>query len=87
MPNNDQELVEMVVKAIVANPDAVSTERSVDERGVLITLKVDPADIHFQFQQGEIPDKGQRNEPEKEDMRRKDHSLLLGSCCSEAVQF
>ena len=42
---NDQEFVEYVVKALVNNPDAVQTERSVDEMGVLITLKVDPNDL------------------------------------------
>ena len=41
----DQEFVEFLVKALVANPDAVSTERKVDEMGVLITLKVDPQDL------------------------------------------
>lgn len=41
----DQEFVEMVVKAIVENPQAVSTERTIDERGVLIQLTVDPADM------------------------------------------
>lgn len=41
----DQEFVEYVVKALVDNPSAVTTERSVDEMGVLITLKVDPKDL------------------------------------------
>ena len=41
----DQEFVEMIVKAIVENPDKVKTERSVDERGVLIELTVDPEDM------------------------------------------
>ncbi len=41
----DQEFVEFVVKALVDNPQSVTTERSVDEMGVLITLKVDPADL------------------------------------------
>jgi len=41
----DQGFVEMVVKAIVDNPDAVSTKRSVDEMGVLIELTVDPEDM------------------------------------------
>ncbi len=41
----DQEFVEYVVKALVDNPDAVSTERSVDEMGVLITLSVDQNDL------------------------------------------
>ena len=41
----DQEFVEYLVKAIVDNPNDVSTERSVDEMGVLITLKVNPDDM------------------------------------------
>ena len=41
----DQAFVEIVVKEIVDNPDKVKTERTVDERGVLITLTVDPADM------------------------------------------
>ena len=41
----DQEFVEYVVKALVGNPDAVQSDRSVDEMGVLITLKVDPEDL------------------------------------------
>lgn len=42
---NDQQFVEYVVKAIVDNPSAVSTTRTVDEMGVLITLTVDPNDL------------------------------------------
>lgn len=41
----DQEFVEYVVKGIVDNPNAVSTDRRVDEMGVLITLNVDPNDL------------------------------------------
>lgn len=41
----DQEFVEYVVKALVDNPNDVSTDRSVDEMGVLITLKVNPQDL------------------------------------------
>src|SRR3989339_1467228 len=42
---SDQQFVETVVRAIVDNPDAVSTERRTDEMGVLITLTVDPKDL------------------------------------------
>ncbi len=42
---SDQEFLEYVVKALVDNPSAVQTDRKVDEMGVLITLKVDPADM------------------------------------------
>ncbi len=41
----DQTFVEYVVKAIVDHPDDVKTERTVDERGVLITLHVNPEDM------------------------------------------
>ena len=43
--HNDQEFVEYVVKALVDTPEAVQAERTVDEMGVLITLKVDPKDL------------------------------------------
>lgn len=45
MSNADQEFVEYVVKAIVDHPEDVSTERTVDEMGVLLTLKVNPQDM------------------------------------------
>lgn len=41
----DQEFVEYVVKAMVDHPEGVSADRTVDEMGVLITLKVDPQDM------------------------------------------
>src|SRR5512135_3806065 len=43
----DQQFVEYVVKAIVNNPNDVRTERTVDERGVLITLFINPADMGY----------------------------------------
>lgn len=43
----DQEFVEYVVKGIVGHPEDVETERTIDERGVLITLKVNPADMGY----------------------------------------
>jgi len=42
---DDQAFVEQLVKQIVDLPDKVTTERTVDERGVLITLTVDPTDM------------------------------------------
>jgi len=45
--NMDQEFVEYLVKAIVANPDDVKTDRAVDEMGVLITLHLNPADMGY----------------------------------------
>ncbi|HCJ52908.1 MAG: hypothetical protein A2898_01145 [Candidatus Kerfeldbacteria bacterium RIFCSPLOWO2_01_FULL_48_11] len=41
----DQEFVEYVVRALVDNPDDVKSDRTVDEMGVLITLKVNPQDL------------------------------------------
>ncbi len=43
----DQEFVEYVVRAIVNHPDDVKTERIIDERGVLITLHVNPEDMGY----------------------------------------
>ncbi len=42
---NDKEFVEFVVKAIVDNPNDVEIDRTVDEMGVLISLKINPADM------------------------------------------
>lgn len=41
----DQEFIEYVVKQLVDRPDDVTTDRTVDEMGVLITLKVNPEDL------------------------------------------
>lgn len=41
----DQEFLEYIVKSIVDNPGDVKLERTVDEMGVLMTLKVNPADM------------------------------------------
>ena len=43
----DQAFVEELVKAIVNHPDDVKTERIVDERGVLITLHINPEDMGY----------------------------------------
>lgn len=43
----DQEFVEYIVKGIVNNPSDVRTERSIDERGVLITLFINPDDMGY----------------------------------------
>lgn len=43
----DQSFVEYVTKAIVNHPDDVKTERVVDERGVLITLHINPEDMGY----------------------------------------
>ena len=47
MAEQDQMFVEQLVKAIVAHPEDVKTERTVDERGVLITLHVNPEDMGY----------------------------------------
>lgn len=41
----DQQFVEYIIKSIVTNPDAVTVNRTVDELGVLLTVKVDPKDM------------------------------------------
>ncbi len=41
----DKDFVEYVVKQIVDQPDQVTVDRSVDEMGVLITLKVAKEDM------------------------------------------
>ncbi|PJA47252.1 RNA-binding protein [Candidatus Uhrbacteria bacterium CG_4_9_14_3_um_filter_36_7] len=43
----DQEFVEFVVKSIVNHPNDVRTERTVDERGVLITLYINAEDMGY----------------------------------------
>ncbi|MEK7566891.1 MAG: KH domain-containing protein [Patescibacteria group bacterium] len=41
----DQEFLEYVIKELVDTPKAVEVDRKVDEMGVLLTLKIDPADM------------------------------------------
>jgi len=41
----DKDFVEFVVKSIVDNPNDVQIERTVDEMGVLISLKINQADM------------------------------------------
>jgi len=47
MEEKDKEFLEMIVKNIVANPNDVEVERTIDERGVLLTLKTNPADMGY----------------------------------------
>ena len=42
---NDKEFLEYIVKELVDNPKDVKVERKVDEMGVLLSLKVNPADM------------------------------------------
>ena len=41
----DEQFVEFIVKSLVGNPDAVTIERTIDEKGVLLELTVDPEDL------------------------------------------
>ncbi|MBI4121458.1 MAG: KH domain-containing protein [Candidatus Ryanbacteria bacterium] len=41
----DRSFLEYVVKSLVDNPDDVKVDRKVDEMGVLLTLKVNPANM------------------------------------------
>lgn len=43
--DEDKAFVEYVVKAMVDHPEDVACDRTVDEMGVLITLKVNPEDL------------------------------------------
>lgn len=45
MSSIDQQFVEFIVKSLVSNSDAVSVERRIDEKGVLLELTVDPEDL------------------------------------------
>lgn len=47
MAEFDQEFVEYIVRAIVNHPGDVKTDRIIDERGVLITLHVNPEDMGY----------------------------------------
>lgn len=45
MSNIDQQFVEYVVKSLVSHPDDVVVERTIDEKGVLLKLTVNPEDL------------------------------------------
>ena len=45
MSEIDQQFVEYIIKSLVNHPDKVEIARSVDERGVLLELSVDPEDL------------------------------------------
>jgi predicted RNA-binding protein YlqC (UPF0109 family) len=45
MPTIDQQFIEYIVKALVGHPDDVVIERIIDEKGVLLTLTVNPEDL------------------------------------------
>lgn len=43
----DKDFLEYIIKAIVGHPEDVSAERTVDERGVLLTLNINPEDMGY----------------------------------------
>jgi uncharacterized protein len=43
----DRDFLEIIVKAIVAHPGDVKVERNIDERGVLLTLSINPQDMGY----------------------------------------
>jgi len=45
MSTIDQQFIEYIVKQLVSKPEAVKIDRTIDERGVLLSLVVDPEDI------------------------------------------
>lgn len=45
MSSIDQQFIEYIVKSLVGNPDAVKVDRTIDEKGVLLELTVDPEDL------------------------------------------
>ena len=45
MSTIDQQFVEFIIRSLVSKPEAVSVERRIDEKGVLLELTVDPEDL------------------------------------------
>src|SRR5450830_947293 len=45
MSTIDQQFVEFIVKSLVGHPDDVVVERLIDEKGVLLSLTVNPQDL------------------------------------------
>ncbi|MDD3035366.1 MAG: KH domain-containing protein [Candidatus Saccharimonadaceae bacterium] len=45
MATIDQQFVEYIVKSLVGHPEDVIVERLIDEKGVLLTLTVNPEDL------------------------------------------
>ena len=45
MSTIDQQFIEYIVKSVVGHPDDVEVERIIDEKGVLLTLTVNPEDL------------------------------------------
>jgi predicted RNA-binding protein YlqC (UPF0109 family) len=45
MSTIDQQFIEYIVKSVVGHPDDVQVERIIDEKGVLLSLTVNPEDL------------------------------------------
>lgn len=45
MSTIDQQFIEYIVKSVVGSPDDVVVDRIIDEKGVLLTLTVNPDDL------------------------------------------
>lgn len=45
MSTIDQQFIEYIVKSVVGHPDDVVVDRLIDEKGVLLTLTVNPEDL------------------------------------------
>ena len=45
MSTIDQQFIEYIVKSVVGYPDDVVVDRIIDEKGVLLTLTVNPDDL------------------------------------------
>lgn len=45
MSTIDQQFIEYIVKSVVGHPDDVVVDRIIDEKGVLLTLTVNPDDL------------------------------------------
>ncbi len=45
MSTIDQQFIEYIVKSVVGHPEDVIVERIIDEKGVLLTLTVNPEDL------------------------------------------
>ena len=45
MATIDQQFLEQILKTLVNNPEKVVVERKIDEKGVLLSLTVDPEDV------------------------------------------
>ena len=43
----DEQFLAIIAKAVVGHPEDVKVERTVDERGVLLTLNINPEDMGY----------------------------------------